>query len=281
MDNQSASGCSMKTYQISSRVHKPVEKYVESSLESGFYLLFFKEENLYEVISSNSTLLPNNLSFNEVTENQEIMLKPDILAIVISKSRYMKDMEVYKKRMELKISKGFDVVNDSFSFLNKSINESLLSNLKPICQTDINYEESDDSLSSVDLEMDSQIKNPKKKVESVTKPLPTLDVLLQNDLLKLQLKAQKKILLELKSIKKLLKKEKIIPVADEAIPNHYPVMFNGEDLVLLGERNMEVTKFAICVARKLFTDDELKTHNLFKQRESGRPSLSPCLHILT
>lgn len=53
-----------------------------------------------------------------------------------------------------------------------------------------------------------------------------------------------------------------------------PVYHNDKNLMKIGKRNMDAARYAVCLARNLWTDGELSVARLFPQR-SNRSPLSP------
>jgi len=58
-------------------------------------------------------------------------------------------------------------------------------------------------------------------------------------------------------------------------PPLQPVLFHGVDLTTSGKRNMDHCQCAIYLARKLFTDSEMRGKSIFPKRVDSKPPLSP------
>lgn len=73
-------------------------------------------------------LLPNDFDFDSANVKDRIPIKPDLIGILTAKSEFIKDMEIYKRRMEVRLAKGsIDFENTSFSFLDNSIGDAQVS----------------------------------------------------------------------------------------------------------------------------------------------------------
>ena len=245
-------------FQSSSRGTKKIEKYKEKS--SGFLLLHFSDERTYEVLSSHSTLLQNDFSFDTCVEKDEVLLKPDIRARIIAKSLIEKDMEVYKNRLERRLTKGdMNVSTDSLGFLN----------LTASCADD----SVDESLEVGTEESPSCGGAENENMSPATRSV-SLDEQVQ--LLRRIAEGQDIIVKELKKLRKNLKED--TSPARNLQPSS--VFHNGVDLVKLGHNNMDSSRYAVKLGRALFTDDELTSNMLYPKRSTGRPPLSPDRSVL-
>ena len=63
------------------------------------------------------------------------------------------------------------------------------------------------------------------------------------------------------------------PQVEDIFPRE-PVIFEGTDLVSFGKKNANIVSFGLDIARRLWSDDELKNGRLLPRRSRGRPSLS-------
>lgn len=99
---------------------KEFQKFSTSNVK--YLLVYFEEEKSYEIICTNSMLLNSNFDYEDVEVKDKISIKPDAIGTLIAKSPYMKDMEIFKRRTELKLQKDTEIDLDaSLSFLNHSL----------------------------------------------------------------------------------------------------------------------------------------------------------------
>ena len=83
------------------RANVQFSKYAEYK-RPQYLLFYFESDKTYDVLSSNSTLLPANFDAEKVTPKENVLIKPDLCGVLIAKSHLEKDMDVYqyKRRLE-------------------------------------------------------------------------------------------------------------------------------------------------------------------------------------
>lgn len=227
-------------------------------------LIYFDEDKSYEILCSNSCLLPIDFNVKSVRVKDKIFVKPGLLGLLIAKSDTYRDMEIYKRRLEKKLDEGVNVANSSLNFLNNS------SSCEQQTPEDVGADmDSDHDTISV---IDTVSKNSHECNVSYNccKTCHNLGQS-QNELLARILKTQNGIIKQLKKS----------PKPNHSIDGNYDVSkmqsvyYQEENLTLSGNPRMPPSMYGQCIARKLFSDDELANSMLFPVRETGRRSLSP------
>lgn len=239
------------------RKHIEVQKFENRS--SGYLLLYF-EDGGYEVIHSSSSLLPSHLKYETIDEKSTITLRQGYRAKVIMKSESEKDMHVFQRRLAKKLDEEKVSLDNSFRFLDESVGEAT---------SDASFGNSSDD-ETVILENHSE-----PDASNATENEPTNLVLCElKNISAIMRKNQcffEKIYQEMKRIKKRLD-ARTTAETNEKIS---PVLFNNTDVARLGHNNMDPSQFAVCLARHLFSDEEIERNMLFPKRSSSRPPLSP------
>ena len=96
-----------------------MEKYADE--QRILYLLFFFDcDSSYDILCSNSTLLPPHFDASKAKIPEYVSMKPDITGKLVAKSPNLKDMEIYKKRLEQKLNESHISQDESFGFLDLS-----------------------------------------------------------------------------------------------------------------------------------------------------------------
>ena len=239
-----------------------------------YLLIYFEVDKSYEILCSNSCLLPMDFDINTVRAKDTIFVKPDLTGQLIAKSDSCKDMEIYKRRLERKLDEGVNVANSSLTFLNNaSFSECEEQSSEDYCA------DADDS--NHDTVICSEIDDGRptlnsRKYEVSSKQNSTCCLTChangesQNELLSKIIKTQNVIIKELKKNRKTNHTG-----TKEGVTDLKPVIYQDENLTLIGNPRMPPSLFGQCVARKLFSDNELGNSMLFPIRETGRRSLSP------
>ena len=67
----------------------------------------------------------------------------------------------------------------------------------------------------------------------------------------------------------------VVVIIMQGFPRYVLAIFNGQNVTTLGDKNMDMSSYGVMLARRMFTDDEIKSSMLFPTRSTARPSLSP------
>lgn len=236
--------------------------------DDGYVLLLF-DDSSYEILHSNSSLFSHETKYSDLREKQKITLRPGFNAVILMKSVDKYDLEVYKNRLIKRLDRGNIDLNDSFGFLKSSTDESFEpeSDSESDCDENVANKEND---SENDRTHDSKVSSLPEKNDQMQN-LILLELKKQNSLQQVQITLQKKILSEMKSMKKIIKS----PLETKPKVNPTPVMYSNVDIASLGSRNLDPSQFGVLLGRHLFSDAELEAKMLFPQRSSSRPPLSP------
>lgn len=100
----------------SKRTIVPVRKF-QCERHIQYFLIYFEEDKSYEIVCSNSTLLPHDFNSDNASVKDTVPVKPDMIGKIIAKSRYEND----KKLNEIEERQEDVLDTSSLSFLNKSI----------------------------------------------------------------------------------------------------------------------------------------------------------------
>lgn len=231
------------------------------------YVLFFlREENKYFVISSASTIYPKDLDIDAVKVLQQFKLKDSLTsfpAIYICHSESKSEMETKMSKMQSYIESGRTIDADSsMRFLRESFN------LSPAKEQSVDITESPESDCEPSGSQCMQVPSPGIS-DAILKAIER-----GNSLLEEILKEQRKLRRNL--VKKCHADQKDRTENSDEVPAVLePVMFEGVNLTSLASRNLCPSNFGLLIARKLWSDDELKSQRLRPQRSTGRPPLSP------
>jgi hypothetical protein len=239
------------------------------------YLIYFFEGQTYSILPAVSTLLPQNFNHRDAKVKDNILLRGGIAAKIIKISDNKKELTDAQILLENKLcasgSKVFDASQDSLGFLDNNVSTDgeeidpraqLFGNAVDDSETMSNNDVSvqlKDSVAPKDLSNENLVKQVQKS-NSYLREIKTL--LVENN------KYQKRILQSSKS--------NTIAVVED-LNAVQPVMFGETNLVTLGHRNLDCNNYSLLVARKLWTDDEIKSHMIGKKRAggAGRPEFSP------
>lgn len=221
-------------------------------------------------------MFPKNIDIDNVSPLDEFVLKDRMFEFPVLYLCHSSN----KKEIEIKESKLTHFI-DSGKHLNK---ESSLRFLESsFCQDKSveNVSVLDESQSSTTSPVPTSSKRPQDPInelmaaQCVSTKLTKLCQLTEenNNLLKDSIKEQIK-------FRKLMQRhfppnpQRVIQ--EEREDTKEPVLFNGQNLVTLGSKNLDKSNFALVLARRLWSDDELKTYRLLPKRsKTGRPEFSP------
>lgn len=268
-----------------------------------YFLIFFPEEGKYEVLSSVSTYFLPGTNFTLILEKSTVTLRGGVTGFCLAKSHDLKKLQTKQSRLEVKLGKeNLDIENDSFTFLNSTVyNNSIVTDVSDVtCEVlspSDDYDISDLALNSNNIQCNSGKKAKARASASVEsgnefniiptnidepmhdKSATTTSVLILQELQKLNKTAKSIFLTQekmLKQITKIRRDGAALHTAAVPTTRPEPVMFGEINLAELGPRSLDVTNFALTVARKLWSDDELKLGMVSKKRVNrGRPPLSP------
>lgn len=245
-------------------------------------MIYFECDHMYDILCTNSTLLPIDFDYEKVGPKDTIKIKPDLVGTLIAKSEYSKDMEIYKRRLEKKLheDEDFVVANSSLGFLDTSVaapsESSPADGAKPDDSSEDEMNTSTALIAASTVSEPIQTQRPTQKA-SVEDQYSKLDAILakMNDNQKMKrdlLKTTVSIYKELKALRKLLTKG-----AEEKAekPCTTPVFYRDTNLSVMGHNNMAPSIYGELIGRHLFSDEELSTFMLFPVRESARKTLSP------
>ena len=235
-----------------------------------YFLVFFECDQSYEVICSNSTLLPSDFNSDDARVKDVVKVKPDLTGRIIAKSINENDMEIYKRRLEKKLNEVENVDQSlntsSLTFLNESISQSSVSK-NTVIEDNCEIDDADTDTSDVcwaKSQAELHVKHACcDECHAHAKK--------QTELLKSIVKLQKAIFKEAR--KNRSKTE--FPFSSTDLSNVEPVIYNGRNLCAMGCANQAPTVFGQLISRELFTDEELEQKMLFPVRDTGRQPLSP------
>lgn len=245
------------------------------NFQSPCYVLFYiPGENKYVVISTASTLFPKTMDLESIKPLQEVTLRDqcgEFLCRYISHSPSNDEMKVRQARLQRFIDSGRHVDADtSLRFLHDSFDMSVRDEVEAGCSFDEPVAQTEPTV------------EPPEETSPMVKINQQLHVVIKcleenNRLLKDNLKENIK-------IKKLLR----VTRDHSAVTQTYglldsqegeersPVIYNGVDMLKIKPFNLDVSNYAIKVARLLWSDSELKNSRLLPKRETGRKgSMSP------
>ncbi|MEL7308445.1 MAG: hypothetical protein AAGK05_11630 [Pseudomonadota bacterium] len=186
------------------------------------------------------------------------------------KSESEKDMHVFQRRLARKLDEERVPLDNSFGFLNESMQQ--VSGATCDASLDSSSSTGNDTVIQENRASCSETDTGDTK-ENATINLVLCEMKKISSILRKDQHSLEKLVKEVKSVKKVLPKNPATtPLTDCEIS---PVYFNNADLTRLGHNNMDPSQFAICLARHLFSDEEIERNMLFPKRSSSRPSLSP------
>lgn len=253
------------------RVKVPVEKY---KARGNGYLLVYFDDGAYEIIHSNHSLLPKDFDYDKTEIKSKLTMKPGFDAIIIAKSESEDDLKLAARRLSSKLDYERVSLSDSFGFLDRSAN---LSQSGDATTSEVTVTEDPDVEADAETDADDEEEEEEEdKLDADVKLDVSMDVSIAKQqlvLMRTQVRTQKQILKELKTIKRYLRKGDV--ETKKPKENITPVFYKGVDVASLGSRNFDPSQFGVTLGRYFFSDDELQKNMLHPKRQSGRPPLSP------
>lgn len=228
---------------------------------------FFKEDGKYDTLSTNSLLLPNGFEYEDAEPKEMYRLKPGINARLLAKSTDEADIKRYQILLEkrLQLNRTLNVTEESLNFFN-SVDED--DDERQVATEPAPDENSTDIGSAPTLSQQSE--NDSCSNAAILRQLQS-----NEKCLKLSLKVQEKIYQELKLCRKHLTKGDRSLLLPPSANDMKEVHFEGQNVTILGDKNMDMSSYGVTLARRLFSDDEIQSAMLFPTRSTARPSLSP------
>ena len=281
-----------QTMECEKRTRKETNKFAEVN-PIGYLLFFFKDDKSYELLTTNSLLLPPTFDFDNAQTKDSFKLKHNIDARLLAKSTDEADIKRYQRQLEKRLqqNKPLNVTNESLNFFHNDSQDKEMTDEETHQSTDeIEVEETfneqdtsevnDRTESEIDGTGDHRPLHKNTFVSSSDNGSASNGAILHQlqlnaKYLKSSLRVQEKIYNELKMCRKHLTKDGRSRFAAPS-PQKVPVvMYKGENLTKLGDNNMDMSLYGVTLARRLFTDEEIMSAMLFPQRSTARPSLSP------
>lgn len=270
------------------RVREPVHPF-QSETRVSYALLYFKEDMTYMTISSLSQALPHNLRGSDLTKlplKSSLQLRNSWFGVVVAVSLNERTLSDQQATLERKIRAQEQSRDLSLSRLESVNSDESDNDTEVICES-----LSEEEFSAVDngalgskettshkktifgASESSSISEPSAR--TVTAELKLLNIsvtkLLTNN--SQQLKVMESSLKQLKKIRKALEQNSGRPNAyvapsDDTIESLEPIMYNGVDIVRLGNRNLSPSEYGILLGRFLWSDEELKDGILCPKKRS-------------
>lgn len=236
-----------------------------------YALLYFKNDLTYLSVSSISRALPSNLlgsDLRNLPRKSSVTLKNGWCGVVVDVSDNEQHIFTLRQTLERKLQEREESRDVSLSQLgsldldSRDITSKFANSQHEHFQTSDSENESDtenSKFTAANSKSDDKQDLILSEIKAISKKLAQI----ASD--------QEKIKKDLHAIKK-----KAFKTEDhEKKDTVEAVMFEGVDVANLGQNNMDPSHFGVCLARHLFTDEELRDNMLFPQRSSSRPPLSP------
>ena len=249
-----------------------------------YFLFFIPNERKYFYLSNVSKWWPSGTVGENLVKLQQVEFSnggETFTAEYIMHSDKEKDVEGEAKKLNRKL------LDNSSERLNSSFFNTSAEATQSRAQSRSRSNESDSNESDSDESSPSPTRRPPKP-RQVTGPgsagTTESNLVLEGGFLRLCSLVSANNQLQRRQLKQLVKIRKGISrgisrlsSVTEEIPTEpmEPVMFGNTDLTKLGKRNIEPSRFAVLVARTVFSDEEMKGKSLFPKRVTSKPSLSP------
>ena len=257
------------------------------------YVIFYlQEENKYILLSSSSTLFPKDVDFETIKPLTEVCLTDKLVTfsgMFISQSESETEANTIQKRLQHYIDSGKCIDADaSLAFLNDSFSsEDRADNGRDATVTDSSLPDvpvPGCSTGTIDIDGSSVEKCGKNEttreheqgitntlMRALMKKMDTRERIL-NAILNEQIKTRKVLQ---KAFPKKTNSGVCRETGDANNQSYESVMFNDKDLVGVGPRNLDVSRYSLRIARIMWDDEELTAGRLFPKRSNGITPLSP------
>ena len=239
-----------------------------------YVLLFWEDEQKYELLPSSSTYFLHGTDLRNALPKERVRLRDETEATVIAVSEDKNDILKLQQRLEKKLNKGsrIQIDDDSFGFLHRTIEaEDGESFASPPASPETNPCSASVSASQPECNMSTPVPLPDREIP----PPVSVEEKLLRQLVQRSGRQEKLLTAILRELKRQRPKRSTdAHVLTQVDKDLEPVVFENQNLIECAPRNATPSLFGIEVARVLWNDDELKSGRIGTcKRRRGRPSL--------